>query len=509
MNDLPTLQRQLRDLLPEGIEVTVQALKAVLADRTDAYRDLLLLEARYKDVNRRLLMGTIAQDAAQLAFNQIREALMDFIDGMQPAFLSDRAAATDARPDQYNGEVMYRIPDRMTCGVAVRCLVRLAFDRTVLLEGLDPQPEDVLKDIRISEVMGVELLDGGKSAFSIRTINDAVQFVEKDLPTEWLFFVTPLTEGIHPLLLKISVIEIRDGVERKRNVVLEEQVEILTVPVPQPEPAPLKTGYALAFGRSTGRQASGHPPPAAEAQPEPAVPPPVAEANAAVAPLRRRKGLLRRLVPGASVLVLLLGSYWVFRLNSADRESGGDIVFREELPDKSKPTNSDAGSYGQGVSGSLSEVSYLDSVDREERLASQRALTAQALEAPPPSGRRPASLEQAEPLRLVPAGRQDAAGVPTGPLTVPEIERALRDQAGHPAVEAYFRANPDADFASMAKVQFDSLEAVAWNVARTARDTGAVRQYLRTFPEGRHSQDARRRLRRLQRQPVRTEAGNR
>lgn len=116
----------------------------------------------------------------------------------------------------------------MTKAKEEKCIVRVAFNKKVLTEGLESKRGDVIKDIRISGVMGVELLDPSASpAFAVRTISDQVQMVGKDLVTEWIFYVKALIEGTHPLVLKISVIEIKDGIERKRNVVLEEQVEIL------------------------------------------------------------------------------------------------------------------------------------------------------------------------------------------------------------------------------------------------------------------------------------------
>jgi TonB family protein len=130
--------------------------------------------------------------------------------------------------DIYNGEVLYRIPKRMKLGAESECIIRLSFDRKKLLHDFEVQVGDVMKDLRISDVMGVELLDpNADKAFSITTLNDTVQFMEKDLVTEWIFCVTPLKQGQYPLVLKISIIEIINGIERKRNEVLKEHVEIL------------------------------------------------------------------------------------------------------------------------------------------------------------------------------------------------------------------------------------------------------------------------------------------
>jgi len=104
---------------------------------------------------------------------------------------------------------------------------------------------------RVSDIMQVELLDPGKdAAFDIRTISSAEQFVEEEGYTEWLFQVTPLRAGTFPLLIKVSVIELLLGKERKKEIVLEEAVQVSADAEVTPE-APLKSaGEKLMFGGS-------------------------------------------------------------------------------------------------------------------------------------------------------------------------------------------------------------------------------------------------------------------
>ena len=229
MKTLADTQNELKELIPEGIDVVVKALKNTLTEGTDKYNDLILIEGRYKDVTRQLIQGIISDEASKVTFNTIRKDLLTFIDNLQANHLKEAGGAgVDGKPDIHNGEVLYRIPKQMQKGKSSKCLVRLAFDRKVIMEDINPEKGDVLKDIRISEVMGVELIDPMEEAFEIKTLHDTVQFVEKDLFTEWIFFVKPILEGRHQLVLKISIIEIKNGVERKRNVVLEEEVKIVS-----------------------------------------------------------------------------------------------------------------------------------------------------------------------------------------------------------------------------------------------------------------------------------------
>jgi TonB family protein len=332
MKTLTEIQKDLREILPQGIDLTFQALKNLLSEGTDKYKDLILLESRYMETSRQMLQGILSNEAAQIEFNKIRKDILDFIDCLQESHLKGASAESgDGRPDIYNGEVMYRIPKKMTQSEEVKCIVRLAFDRKVIMENLEAEEGDVLKDLRISDVMGVELIDAGDNAFKIRTINDTVQFVEKDLYTEWLFYVTALLPGTHPLMLKISVIEIHDGVERKRNVVLEEKVEILTTKPVGEEPMEFASaGYSIQLASGQGAVEM----PGGIKGVEPAVPSPSAPQPSAPAPPAPRAGNFKRMASALAGLLVLLVASWaiwsslnprndVVTINPADKIEDG------------------------------------------------------------------------------------------------------------------------------------------------------------------------------------------
>ncbi len=258
MKTLDTIQNELRELVTQGIDLTLAALKKDLKPGTDCHNDLILLEGRYHDVSRQLIQGTIANEDATLEFNKIRKDLLDFINGLKETDLPGLVAGGEegGLPDVYNGEVLYRIPKKMQLGAESECIVRLAFDRKILTHDFEVQVGDVMKDLRISDVMGVELLDpSADKAFTITTLNDSVQFVEKDLVTEWIFCVTPLKEGEFPLVLKISIIEIINGIERKRNEVLKEQVQIVTEVAAEAEPSFVSAGYSWQVTNSQEQRA--------------------------------------------------------------------------------------------------------------------------------------------------------------------------------------------------------------------------------------------------------------
>ncbi|RMD98830.1 MAG: hypothetical protein D6816_15685, partial [Bacteroidetes bacterium] len=197
--------------------------------------------------------------------------------------------------------------------VEVTCVVRLAFSKEELYVGLEKESHDVVKDLRISDVMGVELIDPSENeAFSIRTYSEQVQFVEKGLPTEWLFYVKPLKAGTYPLILKISVIEIINGVERKRNVVLEEKVQIVAEPVPEAEDR--AAGMGKLSTAVAGIALSGG---AAQASPEPAFPAaPVTEVADSVRPakpLPKKRSGRSKLATALPIALVLVAAVWAMK----------------------------------------------------------------------------------------------------------------------------------------------------------------------------------------------------
>ena len=128
------------------------------------------------------------------------------------------------------GSILYNIPDRMELGRDTRCEVRIAFDRSALLVTLEEQEQATIKDIRISELMEVDLLDpsdGPDRPFAVRAITSREQFLDPKEYTQWIFYVKALREGTFPLLLKVTVVEVLLGKERKREIVLEETVTVI------------------------------------------------------------------------------------------------------------------------------------------------------------------------------------------------------------------------------------------------------------------------------------------
>ncbi len=377
MKTLADIQKELREVLPEGIDMAIQAIKNYLPSGTDKFNDLILIEARYREVNHQLLQGILSNEDAQIEFNKIRKDILDFINCLTESHLAIAdTAAPQGPPDVYNGEVFYRIPDQMVLNEETKCIIRVAFDKTILLEGIELQQDDVVKDIRISDVMGVELLDPDPAnAFAIRSFSDSVQFVDKDLSTEWLFYVKPLKEGRHPLILKISVIEIKAGIERKRTVVLEEQVEIFTTPIPEKGEvaAFVSAGYAInmATGQPSAQKETDRgplPPAPAPQQPgSPTGPVSPSPGPTPTAPAPRSSGNLKKIVGALSaLLVLVVASFALFQYLAPDKGDYPSEIASNDVDDLRDMVKANPGSptaiAAQEKIDSLDDAAWIDVV---------------------------------------------------------------------------------------------------------------------------------------------------
>jgi hypothetical protein len=129
-------------------------------------------------------------------------------------------------PAKKEGKVLYHIPGMMQVNAWSRCTVRLAWEDIYLTEGLKiPEDQQVIESIRLGNVMQVSLNEGRDGHnFEIKALNNEEQFIFEDDFTEWLFDVKALSMGNFTLILRVTLIQIIEGKERKKDVVLERNV---------------------------------------------------------------------------------------------------------------------------------------------------------------------------------------------------------------------------------------------------------------------------------------------
>ncbi len=230
---LSALQQDLKLILVNNIGESLQKLKQVFRHHTDIFNQVIQIESRLKQINKQRIKGIITQDDLQRQYNILREDTLTLIDSLSEQDLNPSSKKKSTK----RGAILYQIPGMMTLDQATRCVVRLAFEEDYLLERIELTENTKIQSIRIAEVMGVELLSPTtEGAFQINAISSPEQFLDEDDYTEWIFMVKPVRSGIFPLLLKVSVLEEINGKERKREIVLEEKITIVTIPV-QPETA--------------------------------------------------------------------------------------------------------------------------------------------------------------------------------------------------------------------------------------------------------------------------------
>lgn len=96
--------------------------------------------------------------------------------------------------------------DTMRVGISYRVVVRILNGKveSQITEGLDMVSK--VESIRTSSTMQVEMIDPDK-AFSITASNNSqIQIVDSMEYTEWVFNVTPIESGRHPLSIVSSII---------------------------------------------------------------------------------------------------------------------------------------------------------------------------------------------------------------------------------------------------------------------------------------------------------------
>ena len=240
---LTKLQQELRRLVVRGLGDALRALEEQLPSHSPQQDALLALRGRLNEVNLQKVEGVLSQEQLQLAYNRLRADLIDLIGALTIEDFSP-AVPAERLKDKKTGQILYKIPGHMQVDQETRCLVRLAFEVESIIRDIELSDDVTLQPVRISEVMNVILLDPAtEPAFRIRTFSHEEQFVEAGDYTEWTFFVTPLREGTFPLLLKVSVVEMVRGKERRKDIVLEESVQITTAAAEAPSAAEPPTTF--------------------------------------------------------------------------------------------------------------------------------------------------------------------------------------------------------------------------------------------------------------------------
>ena len=177
--ELTELQRSLREILPDpdqGVFAVLAALKKALPEQTEKYNAVFQLETRLNALNKDRIRGILSQEDLDRAYNRITADVLDLIDALR---LQDFDAKTaESSVEDKAGSILYRIPHTMEVEESYKCVVRLAFDLDTVIQNIELTKDTVVKDVRVSEVMEVELLDPNATpCFEIRRLNSVEKFL--------------------------------------------------------------------------------------------------------------------------------------------------------------------------------------------------------------------------------------------------------------------------------------------------------------------------------------------
>lgn len=182
--------------------------------------DVIMIAAQFQQVKSQyVLKSLIESNEYDRVIAKINLAILEILSAIEKDGLSSNTRKT--------GHVLYKIPNLMSILNETKCVIRISYFQSQLLKDLPTTIDYEIKSIQITDVMNVELVDAYEiKTFSIRTCTDSEQFLISDDFTQWIFYVRPLRLGKFNLLLKIATIEQINGKERKRNIVLEKEIEI-------------------------------------------------------------------------------------------------------------------------------------------------------------------------------------------------------------------------------------------------------------------------------------------
>jgi len=158
----------------------------------------------------------------------IRSIGQDLKDLMaQPDSISDPQGRIGIDKINY-GRIVHNIPSIMPRNIRKECKVRIAKSDSKLLEEFDPSDLSKPETLEITGTMEVEIKDPGNGRFfTIEAESIKEQIVEDHTHTQWIFYVTPLIQGAHPLKIRAFLKKYKDGKEKLRELSFESFVEVV------------------------------------------------------------------------------------------------------------------------------------------------------------------------------------------------------------------------------------------------------------------------------------------
>ena len=330
--ELNEIIQRLERLLVTDLASTFEELRKVLIPQDDAWDSMILIEGRYNDIKIKILRGTLSDDQTALQTNQVREDLLHFIQALKEKDLVGYEPSEEATA--YEGHLLYKIPLTMNHNEKSSCFVRIAIEKAAITKYLELTEEIKQYGLeKVSDVMQVQLVDPTMSdAFQIYGVNEPEQLILKKGYTEWRFDVTPLKSGVFPLLLKVAVLIMVNGKERKREITLEKEINVTTIKVEQEEVGFVQSDVKLNMGGTAIVAAPleenfgtlVNPSPTASAPPS--LNPPISSPSPSPPKSSSGSGNFRKIISGLSAVLLLAIGFYMFQNDKDKSNSSGELV---------------------------------------------------------------------------------------------------------------------------------------------------------------------------------------
>ncbi len=242
------------DDLPAGLKLC----KGLLPETGEKFQLILAMQAQLQQLNKDNIKGKITQEEYARRLAIIVDAFITFVSELE-TFDFDAQTDSDAKNGAQMGHVLYRVPHNMALGKASICTIRVAIDEDAILEDIIIDKDTRLKEkIEVSERMSAEILGTENQTFDILSLNAKDQRVHPTGYTQWLFRVTPLLEGEHQLLVKVSLLEFDPNTKEyvPRDVSVLETVMVVSAGQrSDEEEAPLKAiGKSIVVGKKVDKK---------------------------------------------------------------------------------------------------------------------------------------------------------------------------------------------------------------------------------------------------------------
>lgn len=253
------LRKELQELVIISLPDAIKYCHELLPENTEKYNLLLQMRTNLKQLNKELFQNLISHEENSRRIAQISVAFINLVADLEAAdFDPPKTSKSKNKIDTQHGSVLYHIPHSMPIGKATYCKIRVAIEEDAILEDIVIDADVRIRErIEVSERMSAELLDAEGKVFSILPLNAKDQATRPTGYTQWLFRVTPLLEGEHQLMVKVSLLAFDPNTKEyiPRDVSVLETVSVVTAnQYSDDEQSVFKsTGHSFALNSDLGR----------------------------------------------------------------------------------------------------------------------------------------------------------------------------------------------------------------------------------------------------------------